>query len=136
MMLAALHTELPQALPPSLEPSGVDATHQALSELIEGLIESDGAAFPSRFQALLALMRLHVAEEGGLMRASRYPGIAEHEGEHHRVLGELVQLNLSIKRGHIALARAYVKDGLAPWFDLHMATMDAALMAHLERQAG
>ena len=135
-MRAALHAEAAQALPPSLEPSGVDATHQALAELIEGLIQADSTAFPSRFQALLALMRLHIAEEGGLMRASRYPGIAEHEGEHHRVLGELVQLNLSLKRGRIALARAYVKEGLAPWFDLHMATMDAALTAHLERRAG
>jgi hemerythrin len=136
MMLAALHPQPPQALPPSLEPSDVDSTHAALAELIEGLIQSDSAAFPWRFQALLALLRLHIAEEGGLMRASRYPGIAEHEGEHHRVLGELVQLNLSIKRGHLALARAYVKDGLAPWFDLHRATMDAALTLHLERWAG
>jgi hemerythrin-like metal-binding protein len=135
-MLAAPHPEAAQALPPSPEPGGVDATHQALAELIEGLIEADSAAFPTRFQALLALMRLHVAEEGGLMRASRYPGIAEHEGEHHRVLGDLVQLNLSLKRGRIALVRAYVKDGLAPWFDLHLATMDAALTAHLERRAG
>lgn len=132
-MLAALQVE---HTPPMLEPGGVDATHQALAELIEGLIQADSAAFTSRFQALLALMRLHIAEEGGLMRASRYPGIAEHEGEHHRVLGELVQLNRSIKRGRIPLARAYVKEGLAPWFDLHMATMDAALTAHLERRAG
>lgn len=131
-MLAALQVE---PTPPMLEPGGVDATHQALAELIEGLIQADSAAFTSRFQALLALMRLHIAEEGGLMRASRYPGIAEHEGEHHRVLGELVQLNRSIKRGRIPLARAYVKEGLAPWFDLHMATMDAALTAHLERRA-
>lgn len=135
-MLATLHPEPAHAPVPPLEPDGVEATHQALAELIEGLIGADSAAFPSRFQALLALMRLHIAEEGGLMRASRYPGIAEHEGEHHRVLGELVQLNLSIKRGHIALARAYVKGGLAPWFDLHMATMDAALTAYLERPAG
>jgi hemerythrin-like metal-binding protein len=132
MMLAALHTAPAQLL----HTSGVDATHQALAELIEDLLDADNAVFPGRFQAMLTLMRLHVAEEGGLMRASRYPGIAEHEGEHHRVLGELVQLNLSIKRGHIALARAYVKGGLAPWFDLHMATMDAALMAHLEHRAG
>ncbi len=131
MMLAALQAE--PVLP--LEASGVDATHQALAELIEGLIDSDNQTFPGRFQAMLALMRLHVAEEGGLMRASRYPGIAEHESEHHRVLGELVQLNLSIKRGRVALARAYVKDGLAPWFDLHMATMDAALSAHLDAEA-
>jgi len=135
MMRAALHAEAAQALPPSLEPSGVDATHQALAELIEGLIQADSTAFPSRFQALLALMRLHIAEEGGLMRASRYPGIAEHEGEHHRVLGELVQINRSLKRGRIALARAYAKEGLAPWLDLHVATMDDALAAHLERTA-
>ncbi|MGK2953575.1 MAG: bacteriohemerythrin [Thiobacillus sp.] len=135
-MLATTHPEPTQPLPPPLEPGDVDATHQALAELIEGLIQADSAAFPSRFQALLALMRLHIAEEGGLMRASRYPGLAEHEGEHHRVLGELVQLNRSLKRGRITLVRAYVKDGMAPWLDLHMATMDAALMAYLRRQAG
>ena len=134
-MLAALHPSPTQRLPPSMDTSGVDATHQALAELIEGLIQADSAAFPWRFQALLALMRLHIAEIGGLMRASRYPGIAEHEGEHHRVLGELVQLNLSIKRGRIALARAYVKGGLAPWFHLHTATMDAALACYLDRSA-
>ena len=134
-MLGTLHPEPAHAPVPPLEPDGVEATHQALAELIEGLIAADSAAFPSRFQALLALMRLHIAEEGGLMRAIRYPGIAEHEGEHHRVLGELVQLNLSIKRGHVTLARAYVKGGLAPWFDLHMETMDAALTAFLKRPA-
>lgn len=135
-MLTVLYDQPAQARMPSPEPGDVDATHQALAELIDGLIQADGTTFPSRFAALLALMRLHIAEEGGLMRASRYPGIAEHEGEHHRVLGELVQLNLSLKRGRVALARAYVKEGLAPWFDLHRATMDAALTAHLERAAG
>ncbi|TXH74896.1 hemerythrin family protein [Thiobacillus sp.] len=135
MMLTVLYDKPAQARMPSPEPGDVDATHQALAELIEGLIAADSTTFASRFAALLALMRLHIAEEGGLMRASRYPGIAEHEGEHHRVLGELVQLNLSLKRGRVALARAYVKEGLAPWFDLHMATMDAALAAHLARAA-
>ncbi len=113
----------------------IDATHQTLAELIAGVIAASNAAFPLRFQTLLTLFKMHVAEEGGLMRASRYPGIAEHEGDHHRILGELVQLNLSIRRGRIALARVYVKDGLAPWFDLHLATMDAALAAHLRRAA-
>lgn len=128
-MAAAVDAERPQAV------GDVDATHQALAELIAGLIAASSAAFPVRFQTMLTLFKMHVAEEGGLMRSSRYPGIAEHEGEHHRVLGELVQLNLSIRRGRIALARAYVKDGLAPWFDLHLSTMDAALAAHLRRAA-
>jgi hemerythrin-like metal-binding protein len=125
-MPAALFTE-------RVVDTDVDATHQALAELIAGVVQADSAAFASRFHGLLALFKLHVAEEGGLMRSSRYPGIAEHEGDHHRVLGELMQLNLAIRRGRVALARAYVKDGLAPWFDLHLATMDAALAAHLRR---
>jgi hemerythrin-like metal-binding protein len=127
-MMPAAVAERPQAV-------DIDATHQTLAELIAGVIAASNAAFPVRFQTLLTLFKMHVAEEGGLMRASRYPGIAEHEGDHHRILGELVQLNLSIRRGRIALARAYVKDGLAPWFDLHLATMDAALAAHLRRAA-
>jgi hemerythrin-like metal-binding protein len=121
---------------PTLDTSGIDATHRALAELIEAAIQADSAAFPSRFQALLALMRRHIAEEGGLMRASRYPGIAEHESEHHRVLGELMQLSRSLKRGRSALARTYVKEGMGPWLDLHLATMDAALMAYLRSKAG
>jgi hemerythrin len=131
-MLAAMQVE---HTPPALDTDGMEATHQALAELIEKLIKADKHAFPARFQVLLALFKLHLAEEGGLMRASRYPGIAEHEGEHHRVLGELVQINRSLKRGRIALARAYVKEGLAPWLDLHVATMDDALATHLERTA-
>src|SRR5512139_2586822 len=127
-MAAAAVAKRPQAV-------DTDASHEALAEVITGLIAASNAAFPVRFQTLLTLFKMHVAEEGGLMRSSRYQGIAEHEGEHHRVLGELVQLNLSIRRGRVALARAYVKDGLAPWFDLHLATMDAALAAHLRRAA-
>jgi len=131
-MPAALQVE---HTPPALDTDGMEATHMALAELIEKLIKADKQAFPARFQVLLALFKLHIAEEGGLMRASRYPGIAEHEGEHHRVLGELVQINRSLKRGRIALARAYAKEGLAPWLDLHVATMDDALATHLERTA-
>lgn len=125
-MSAVVDAERPQAV-------DTDASHQALAEVITGLIAASNAAFPVRFQTLLTLFKMHVAEEGGLMRSSRYPGIAEHEGEHLRILGELVQFSLAIRRGRIALARAYVKDGLAPWFDLHLATMDAALAAHLRR---
>lgn len=59
-------------------------------------------------------------------------GIAEHEGEHLRALGERVRINLSIRRGRAALARAYARDGLAPWFGLHMATIATTLAADLD----
>jgi hemerythrin len=126
MMPTAVFAEHPQAV-------DTDASHEALAEVIADLIGASNAAFPVRFQTLLTLFRMHVAEEGGLMRASRYPGIAEHDGDHHRILGELVQLNLAIRRGRIALARAYVKAGWARWFHLHLATLDGARAAHLRR---
>ncbi len=69
------------------------------------------------------------------MRASKYRGLPEHEAEHHRVLGELLQLNRSLKRGRMPLVRAYVKHGLPEWFDTHLAMMDAALVAHLKKVA-
>jgi hypothetical protein len=54
-----------------------------------------------------------------------------HEGEHHRVLGELQQLNRTLKRGRLPLVRAFVKQGLPEWFDNHLSMMDAALVAHV-----
>ena len=83
----------------TLDTSAMEATHQVFSELLENMAHADNDVFPARFQTLLALTRLHIVEEGWLMRA-------------------------------------YVKDGLTPWFDLHLATMDAALETHLRRQAG
>lgn len=67
------------------------------------------------------------------MRASKYRGLPEHESEHHRVLGELQQLNRSLKRGRLRLVRAYVKEGLPEWFDSHVAMMDAALAMHVKK---
>lgn len=67
------------------------------------------------------------------MRISRFPALGEHEGEHHRVYGDLVQMHRAVQRGRLALARAYVRTGLADWFMLHIASMDSALAAHLKR---
>ena len=34
------------------------------------------------------------------------------------------------------MARAFLEDGLAAWFANHLATMDAALAAHLKTRQG
>jgi hypothetical protein len=56
-----------------------------------------------------------------------------HEGEHHRVLGELQQLNRTLKRGRLPLVRAFVKQGLPEWFDNHLTMMDGALTGYLKQ---
>jgi hemerythrin-like metal-binding protein len=112
----------------------MDATHREFVAQLAALIAAGNAEFPALFQALINHTREHFTAEGRLMRESKYRGLPEHEGEHHRVLGELQQLNRSLKRGHLPLVRAYVKEGLMDWFDTHLSMMDAALAMHLKKQ--
>jgi hypothetical protein len=42
-------------------------------------------------------------------------------------------MNRAVQRGRLLLPRAFVKQGLEEWFNQHLASMDAALAAHLKR---
>lgn len=114
----------------------MDHTHREFIDQVAALIAADNAEFPALFQALVTHTAAHFKAEGMLMRATKYRGLPEHESEHHRVLGELQQLNRTLKRGHLPLVRAYVREGLMAWFDTHLAMMDAALVMHLKKHAG
>ncbi len=112
----------------------MDNTHREFITQVDALISAGNAEFPALFQALVTHTREHFMAEGRLMRESKYRGLPEHEAEHHRVLGELQQLNRTLKRGHLPLVRAYVKEGLPEWFDTHLSMMDGALVAYLKKQ--
>lgn len=111
----------------------MDATHREFTALVNLLSECDDAEFAALFEKLLEHCRLHFTSEGRLMRISRFPAFNEHEGEHHRIYGDLVQMNRAVQRGRLMLPRAFVKQGLEEWFGVHLSTMDAALAAHLQR---
>ncbi|MBI5330160.1 MAG: hemerythrin domain-containing protein [Betaproteobacteria bacterium] len=111
----------------------MDATHREFTALVGLLTDCDDTDFAGLFGKLLEHCRAHFTNEGRLMRISRFPALNEHEGEHHRVYGDLVQMHRAVQRGRIALPRAFVKQGLEEWFVQHLATMDAALAAHLKR---
>jgi hemerythrin-like metal-binding protein len=112
----------------------MDKTHREFIAQVAVLIAAGNAEFPALFLELVNHTREHFIAEGQLMRASNYRGLPEHESEHHRVLGELQQLNRSLKRGRLPLVRAYVREGLPEWFDTHLAMMDGALAMHLKKQ--
>jgi len=109
----------------------IDHAHQEFIHQVASLIAASDAEFPTLFQTLINHTREHFMAEGQLMRTAKYQGLAMHEGEHHRILGELQQLNRTLKRGRLPLVRAFVKQGLPEWFDTHLAMMDGALVAHL-----
>ncbi len=112
----------------------MDDAHREFITQVGTLIAASDAEFPALFHALVTHTREHFMAEGRLMREAKYQGLGVHEGEHHRVLGELQQLNRTLKRGHLPLVRAYVREGLAEWFDTHLAMMDGALVAFLKKQ--
>jgi hemerythrin len=116
--------------------AGLDSAHREFAAQLAALISSGEAEFPALFQALISHTRQHFLEEGQLMRETKYQGLGMHESEHHRVLGELQQLNRSLRRGRQALVRAYVREGLAEWFDTHLTMMDSALAMHLRKSGG
>lgn len=111
----------------------MDGNHREFAALVESMNHAGDDEFILLFQKLLHHTRLHFAEEGRLMRLCKFPAIAEHEGEHARVLGDLIQFNRNVQRGRMPLARTYVRTGLEEWFELHLATMDRALATHLKR---
>lgn len=112
----------------------MDDAHRDFITQVGALIAASDAEFPALFQALVTHTREHFMAEGRLMREAKYQGLGVHEGEHHRVLGELQQLNRTLKRGHLPLVRAYVKEGLPEWFDTHLAMMDGALVMFLKKR--
>lgn len=111
----------------------MDATHRSFVSLAARLATADDAAFPTLFAELLDHSRAHFSAEDANMRASRFPAIGEHIGEHQRVLAELRAFSRGVQRGRLLLVRAYVRESLPEWFELHLATMDAALAAHLRK---
>jgi hemerythrin-like metal-binding protein len=113
----------------------IDVAHRDFITQVAALISASDADFPPLFQALVAHLREHFIAEGKLMRDAKYQGLGVHEGEHHRVLGELQQLNRSLKRGRLPLVRAYVREGLPEWFDTHLTMMDGALVTYLQKRA-
>lgn len=130
------HQAIWEAARHTLGVAELDDAHQDFIGQVAALIAASDAQFPALFTALISHTREHFMTEGRLMREARYQGLAIHEGEHHRILGELQQLNRTLKRGHLPLVRAYVKQGLPEWFDTHLAMMDGALVAHLKKSTG
>jgi hemerythrin-like metal-binding protein len=112
----------------------MDQTHQEFIALVNGLAGADKATFIQLFPQLLEHTEDHFGSENELMESSGFPAIREHGGEHLRVLGDLHRMGQRVAAGSITTARAYVEQALPDWFQLHAATMDNALAAHLKNR--
>lgn len=110
----------------------MDDTHQEFIALVNRLNSADLSEFRPLFIELLEHTQLHFDAENLLMQQTGFSAISEHKGDHLRVLGELTRFANKVHNGSIILARSYVREMLPSWFNLHAATMDSALAAHLK----
>lgn len=110
----------------------IDQDHQEFIDLLDKLDQAGNAEFPALFRTLYQHTEQHFEREKLLMKQSAFPAEAEHGGEHQRVLGEFKQFQSRVDKGLIAFGRAFVKERLPSWFQLHVATMDSALAAHIK----
>lgn len=120
---------------PKLNYDPIDRDHEEFVRLIQQLVFASNVEFAALFQALYQHTELHFEREFELMKQSCFPAEAEHSGDHQRVLGEFKQFNARVDKGAIDFARAFVKDRLPSWFQLHVATMNSALVAHVKKVA-
>lgn len=121
---------------PALHDLGItemDATHETFLRLMNEAIQACDEDFPYLLDALVGHTRHHFDNESRLMRSCNFPAIGEHEGEHRRVLADMLHMQNAIAEGRIRFARVYVSQGLPYWFRNHLATMDAALAACLKK---
>lgn len=114
----------------------MDDDHQAFIDLLNQLAIASNTAFAGLFLQLFEHCEQHFARENRLMQEHGFPAEGEHKGEHARVLGEFRQFKSQLDKGRLAFGRSFVKERLPQWFQLHAATMDSALAAHIQARLG
>jgi hemerythrin len=111
----------------------MDTTHDEFIQIINRLSAASNTEFRALFTQLFQHTQRHFNREQELMEHTGFPAIAEHIAEHQRVLGELDRFATKVNNGIFMFARAYVREQLPGWFNLHLATMDGTLAAHLSQ---
>jgi len=109
----------------------IDKDHDEFINLLNALDTVGNADFPALFLQLYEHTEQHFERENQLMAQSAYPGVADHKGEHQRVLGEFKQFKSRVDKGLIVFGRSFVRERLPQWLALHVTTMDKALAAHI-----
>ena len=110
----------------------MDGTHIDFIKQVNALAGMGGDELHASFVNLLQHTIRHFEREDELMQACAFPQISEHQHEHRKVLSEMHRFEAQLKLGKSIFARAYIRERLPEWFNLHLATMDSALVWHLQ----
>lgn len=111
----------------------IDTLHDELAGLLAAALATPDQALAEALAGLQHHCLHHFAVEEGLMREQRFAGYQEHRHQHQQLLGELDGMRRAVARGRHGLARAWLRERLPEWFDLHVSQLDAQLVAFVRQ---
>lgn len=105
----------------------IDKCHHAIMQLAFRIAHCHEQEVADTFRMMLSTLEQTFDHEQRLMEEFQFPILQCHMEQHARVLASLHHLHLRVMDGDHASARRVAGKLLPEWFQLHMATQDAAL---------
>jgi len=111
----------------------IDTLHKEFLDIYNNVdIKSDNS-YREQLIKLYEHSKIHFSAEERMMDESDYKTSKEHKDEHCKVLSEMNYfINMSQNRFGINMLKAYYKEKLPHWYDLHLISMDSDLAYHLK----
>jgi hemerythrin-like metal-binding protein len=111
----------------------LDAEHElqvGLVRALEGRLGGSREEAAGLLEQLLDYSRVHFAAEELMMRLHAYPGHAEHQAEHGKLLEQLEEIRAAWGAGQVQPTKELVT-ALRHWLAEHVQTYDRGLALHL-----
>ncbi len=117
-----------------LKNNEMDDIHREFITIYNAVDYSSTQSYINKLKELFEHTKRHFSYEESQMDQFNYPTSREHKEEHQKVLHEmqffLEKSNTSIGK---QLLKAYYKQKLPDWFDLHLISMDSDLAGFLKQ---
>ncbi|WP_421717045.1 bacteriohemerythrin [Arcobacter arenosus] len=117
-----------------LKHNEMDEIHKEFIQIYNGADYNSIGSIINKTKELFEHTKRHFSYEESQMDQFNYPTSREHKEEHQKVLHEmqffLEKSNTSIGK---QLLKAYYKQKLPDWFDLHLISMDSDLAGFLKQ---
>jgi hemerythrin-like metal-binding protein len=113
----------------------MDEQHQNLFEIINRLAEAmrsgkGDAIVRETVEHLAVYTRTHFLQEEALMRRAGYPGLAAHQEQHRKLMGDVEQYKRALEEGRSA-SPVSLLNFIRQWLAHHIRESDKAYSDHL-----
>lgn len=106
----------------------MDATHREFIEMLNAVFDAADEQVLAQLDRFIEHTEAHFEQENRWMAETGFPPVHCHTAEHNNVLGVMREVRGMVAEGKAEIGRVLARE-MAPWFDVHAASMDAALAA-------